>query len=286
MGSVPRAKAGVGSAVNDLSREMGGALGIAVLGSVMASLYRGDIVHRPRSLPPGTPSRPRARSWPRSTRPTAATRPPPTSSWPGQGGVLPRVRHGHAPRGGGDPPQLAHRLDVPVPRPHRRPSVGPRRSRRAATSRRPGPALDADRHAPGGSGVAPVGAVASLVGDGSMARHGRVLRSPSSSDVTRRRIAGVAAASPPPTMRSAPPLAQTFTVNLDAHWHGLVTNHLMTRGNPPPTRHRWRHSHGHEAGAHRHPRHRRRPGQGVLRAGRLQRRPRPSRSATTSASSR
>lgn len=46
MGSVPRAKSGVGSAVNDLSRELGGALGIAVLGSVMASFYQGNIVHR------------------------------------------------------------------------------------------------------------------------------------------------------------------------------------------------------------------------------------------------
>jgi EmrB/QacA subfamily drug resistance transporter len=46
MGSVPRAKSGVGSAVNDLSRELGGALGIAVLGSVMASFYKGNIVHR------------------------------------------------------------------------------------------------------------------------------------------------------------------------------------------------------------------------------------------------
>ncbi len=51
MGSVPRAKSGVGSAVNDLSREMGGALGIAVLGSLMASMYQSDIVHRLASLP-------------------------------------------------------------------------------------------------------------------------------------------------------------------------------------------------------------------------------------------
>lgn len=43
--SVPRAKSGVGSAVNDLSRELGGALGIAVLGSVMSSVYRGNIAH-------------------------------------------------------------------------------------------------------------------------------------------------------------------------------------------------------------------------------------------------
>jgi EmrB/QacA subfamily drug resistance transporter len=46
MGSVPRAKSGVGSAVNDLSREMGGALGIAVLGSLLASMYRTGIADR------------------------------------------------------------------------------------------------------------------------------------------------------------------------------------------------------------------------------------------------
>ncbi len=51
MGSVPRAKSGVGSAVNDLSREMGGALGIAVLGSVLSSIYRSDISSRLQALP-------------------------------------------------------------------------------------------------------------------------------------------------------------------------------------------------------------------------------------------
>jgi len=39
MGSLPREKAGVGSAVNDLSREVGGVLGVAVTGSVFLSLY-------------------------------------------------------------------------------------------------------------------------------------------------------------------------------------------------------------------------------------------------------
>lgn len=41
MASVPLNKAGVGSAVNDTTRELGGALGIAVLGSIVASSYRG-----------------------------------------------------------------------------------------------------------------------------------------------------------------------------------------------------------------------------------------------------
>lgn len=40
MTSLPMNKAGVGSAVNDTTREVGGALGIAVVGSVLASVYR------------------------------------------------------------------------------------------------------------------------------------------------------------------------------------------------------------------------------------------------------
>ena len=44
MGSLPREKAGVGSAVNDLSREVGGVLGVAVTGSVFLSLYSPRLV--------------------------------------------------------------------------------------------------------------------------------------------------------------------------------------------------------------------------------------------------
>lgn len=40
MESMPLAKSGVGSAVNDTSREVGGSLGVAVLGSILASGYR------------------------------------------------------------------------------------------------------------------------------------------------------------------------------------------------------------------------------------------------------
>jgi hypothetical protein len=39
MGVVPAAKAGVGSAVNDATRLFGGTLGVAIIGSVAASLY-------------------------------------------------------------------------------------------------------------------------------------------------------------------------------------------------------------------------------------------------------
>jgi EmrB/QacA subfamily drug resistance transporter len=39
MGSLPRAKAGVGSAVNDTTRQFGGAVGVAVFGSLVASRF-------------------------------------------------------------------------------------------------------------------------------------------------------------------------------------------------------------------------------------------------------
>jgi EmrB/QacA subfamily drug resistance transporter len=48
MGSLPLGKAGVGSAVNDTTRQVGGALGVAVIGSVLASIYSsqvGDFLH-------------------------------------------------------------------------------------------------------------------------------------------------------------------------------------------------------------------------------------------------
>lgn len=50
MSSVPLNKAGIGSAVNDTTREFGGALGIAVLGSIVASQYRAGF--DPTGLPP------------------------------------------------------------------------------------------------------------------------------------------------------------------------------------------------------------------------------------------
>ena len=39
MGSLPLGKAGVGSAVNDTTRQVGGALGVAIVGSVLSSVY-------------------------------------------------------------------------------------------------------------------------------------------------------------------------------------------------------------------------------------------------------
>jgi EmrB/QacA subfamily drug resistance transporter len=45
MGAVPAGRAGVGSAINDTTRQVGGALGVAVMGSVGASLYRRSAAH-------------------------------------------------------------------------------------------------------------------------------------------------------------------------------------------------------------------------------------------------
>jgi EmrB/QacA subfamily drug resistance transporter len=54
MGSLPRAKAGVGSAMNDTSRQMGGAIGVAVLGSLLSSRYAHHVA---AALPRGVPGR-------------------------------------------------------------------------------------------------------------------------------------------------------------------------------------------------------------------------------------
>jgi EmrB/QacA subfamily drug resistance transporter len=51
MGVVPKEKAGIGSAVNDTTRELGGTLGVAVIGSVFASLYAARLA-LPSGLPP------------------------------------------------------------------------------------------------------------------------------------------------------------------------------------------------------------------------------------------
>jgi hypothetical protein len=52
MGAVPEAKAGVGSAMNDLLRQLGGALGVAVIGSVINTAYRDRMTDAVAGLPP------------------------------------------------------------------------------------------------------------------------------------------------------------------------------------------------------------------------------------------
>ena len=99
MGVVPRAKAGVGSAVNDATRLLGGTLGVAVIGSVYASLYASRLTG---ALPGGLPAAVAAARTRRSGRRSAspATRPRgPTGARRGRPrrrlrGLLPRL---HAP---------------------------------------------------------------------------------------------------------------------------------------------------------------------------------------------
>jgi EmrB/QacA subfamily drug resistance transporter len=50
--SLPEARQGIASAVNDTSRELGGALGIAVLGSLLNDRYRTQIASATHHLPP------------------------------------------------------------------------------------------------------------------------------------------------------------------------------------------------------------------------------------------
>jgi EmrB/QacA subfamily drug resistance transporter len=53
MGALPLAKAGVGSAMNDTTREVGSVLGIAIIGSVVASAYTANLVEATAGLPSG-----------------------------------------------------------------------------------------------------------------------------------------------------------------------------------------------------------------------------------------
>jgi EmrB/QacA subfamily drug resistance transporter len=56
MGSLPPAKAGIGSAMNDVVREVAGTLGVAVLGSILASAYSGSMDSAVAGLPAGAAS--------------------------------------------------------------------------------------------------------------------------------------------------------------------------------------------------------------------------------------
>ncbi len=52
MSGVPRDRAGVGSAINDTTRELGGALGVAVLGSILTSQFTDGVREVTAGLPP------------------------------------------------------------------------------------------------------------------------------------------------------------------------------------------------------------------------------------------
>jgi MFS transporter, DHA2 family, multidrug resistance protein len=53
MGAIPRSKSGAGSAVNNTIRQVGGALGVAILGSVLSTVYRDGLGSAVNVLPAG-----------------------------------------------------------------------------------------------------------------------------------------------------------------------------------------------------------------------------------------
>ena len=79
MGALPPAKAGVGSAVNDTARELGGTLGVAIIGSLFASVYStalGELLTGVTGARPMPSASPATRSAPASRWPAApASRP-------------------------------------------------------------------------------------------------------------------------------------------------------------------------------------------------------------------
>jgi hypothetical protein len=54
---VPRHRAGMGSAMNDTTRELGGSLGVAVIGSLLASRFSDAIASALTGLPAGQSAR-------------------------------------------------------------------------------------------------------------------------------------------------------------------------------------------------------------------------------------
>ena len=127
MGVVPKAKAGIGSAVNDATRLLGSTLGVAVLGSVYASLYNSRLTDRlPADLAPRARAhRPRLRRRrARARQPHQCQRRPRTRehrSRRGVLGVLRRLRR-----------RLARRRRRQRRRPRSRPAAAPSPSRAAA----------------------------------------------------------------------------------------------------------------------------------------------------------
>ena len=123
MGAISRAKAGVGSAVNDSTRLIGGTLGVAVIGSIYASVYgsRLDRHHAGGRARPG-----------RGDRASVRRR------------GLPGRRPGRGPRPPDPRPGTAARLRQRVPaRPHHRLPRRRRRRRRRGRPGRPVPACPA-----------------------------------------------------------------------------------------------------------------------------------------------
>ena len=75
MGAVPKEKAGVGSAMNDVTRQVGGSLGTAVIGSLVASFYGSRVSDARLRAAVGRPKRGEGLDRQRRCRGRAAARP-------------------------------------------------------------------------------------------------------------------------------------------------------------------------------------------------------------------
>ena len=72
MSSVPPAKAGVGSAINDTTRNLGGVLGVAIVGSIVASAYKTDLAPATTHLAGTSTHSPRSQSGSRPRSPSTS----------------------------------------------------------------------------------------------------------------------------------------------------------------------------------------------------------------------
>ena len=75
MGALPKEKAGVGSAMNDTTRQVGGALGVAVLGSILSSRFTAEMGDSLGQVLPASTLARRSSRWERRSRWRARHRP-------------------------------------------------------------------------------------------------------------------------------------------------------------------------------------------------------------------
>ncbi len=94
MGSLPKEKAGVGSAVNDTTRELGGALGVAVVGSLLSSVYTAHLTDAAAGRAPAAGPRRRDELGGRCTRRRTEDRPRGRAARDGRSAGV-RRRDGH-----------------------------------------------------------------------------------------------------------------------------------------------------------------------------------------------
>ena len=133
MGALPRAKAGIGSAMNDVVREVGGMLGIAVLGSILSSRLRlGHGRRDRRDAPRGGRGGERQRRRGTRGRRTNRRRDRRQADRHRQQRVRRRADHDRHPRGRGRRDRRAHRPRIPaLARPRRASGAARHRAARA-----------------------------------------------------------------------------------------------------------------------------------------------------------